>query len=166
MPFVREGRWRIGNGVQIPDRTAAVLPSDAREAIGANPRRPRDAMKLSQKTCLRSAYQIFGLKRDMFLSCARCGCSRGRAALAILYCRGIYRFWPAYPAFICPFGENLRFPVDRRIWRRGRRRRLVPGGSARGSRQPTGSAVPDGRKPLRPSPLGAGAASASPGTGV
>ena len=32
---------RIGNGVQIPDRTAAVMPSDAQDAIGSIPRRPR-----------------------------------------------------------------------------------------------------------------------------
>lgn len=81
---------RIGNGVQIPDRTAAVMPSDAQYAIGANPRRPRGAMRLSQKTCLRSAYRIFGLKRDMFLTCAAAGLAL-RVVLAMLHERGIYR---------------------------------------------------------------------------
>ena len=60
------------------------MPSDAQDAIGSIPRRLRGAMRLSQKTCLRSAYRIFGLlpilifmhieigiKRDMFLGRAR-----------------------------------------------------------------------------------------------
>ena len=60
------------------------MPSDAQDAIGSIPRRLRGAMRLSQKTCLRSAYRIFGLlpvsismhigigiKRDMFLKRAR-----------------------------------------------------------------------------------------------
>jgi len=111
VPPVPVGGGRIGNGVRIPDRTAAVLPSEAQDAIGLNPRRPRDAMKLSQKTCLRSAYQIFGLKRDMFLSCARCGCSRRRR---LRYCTdcGIYRYWPVYPAFMSVHsGKTCVFPL-------------------------------------------------------
>ena len=166
MPPVPVGGGRIGNGVRIPDRTAAVLPSEAQDAIGSNPRRPRDAMKLSQKTCLRSAYQIFGLKRDMFLSCARCGCSRGRRLRYCIDC-GIYRNWPVYPAFMsvhsgktCVFrcsahwSPNAPTPAGTRL------------PCARGSRLPTGSAVPAGPRPSRPTPLGAGPASASPGTGV
>jgi len=60
------------------------MPSDALYAIGSIPRRPRDALRLSQKTCLRSAYRIFGLKRDMFLERATAGFARGRVVLAML----------------------------------------------------------------------------------
>ena len=156
-PAAGWGRGRIGNGVRIPDRTAAVLPSEAQNAIGSNPRRPRDAMKLSQKTCLRSAYQIFGLKRDMFLSCARCGCSRGRRLRYCVDC-GIYRELAGVSRFyVCPFRENTRFPAARRIGRRTRRHRLVPGcrahvvpGCRRGVPSPQASGAssfPLGRRP-------------------
>ena len=99
---------RIGNGVQIPDRTAAVMPSDAQCAIGANPRRPRGAMRLSQKTCPRSVYRFFGLKRDMFLVRARLRVFRQRAALAFLYSCGIYRFLAGMSRFfMCVPGNPL-----------------------------------------------------------
>ena len=99
---------RIGNGVQIPDRTAAVMPSDAQYAIGANPRRPRGAMRLSQKTCPRSVYRFFGLKRDMFLVRARLRVFRQRAALALLCSCGIYRFLADISRFfMCLPGKPL-----------------------------------------------------------
>ncbi len=101
---------RIGNGVRIPDRTAAVMSSDAQYAIGANPRRPRGAMRLSQKTCLRIAYRFFGLKRDMFLVRARLWVFRQRAALVILCIRGIYRIMAGMSRFFVCTGETFVFP--------------------------------------------------------
>ena len=108
-----KGRRRIGNGVKIPDRTAAVMSSDARYAIGSIPRRPRDAMRLSQKTCLRSAYRIFGLKRDMFLKRARlrgcpwagCACDTESVAGYI----GAGRCIPRFYLFLR--GKTFVFPV-------------------------------------------------------
>ena len=67
-------------------------------------------MRLSQKTCLRSAYRIFGLKRDMFLTCAAAGLAL-RVVLAMLHERGIYRLRPVYPAFLSDYyRENSVFP--------------------------------------------------------
>ena len=141
---------RIGNGVRIPDRTAAVMPSDAQYAIGDNPRRPRGAMRLSQKTCLRIAYRFFGLKRDMFLVRARLRVFRQRAALVILCIHGIYRIMAGMSRFLCVPGKPS-FSRHRRIGAERADAGWYPAAARCGSRQPTGSAVPDGRR-LSPCP--------------
>ena len=162
-----KGRGRIGNGVRIPDRTAAVMPSDALYAIGSNPRRLRDALRLSQKTCLRSAYRIFGLKRDMFLKRARlrdcpwAGCACDAESIA-----GYIGAGRCVPRFFCSFAGKPLFSRWSAHWRRARRRRLVPDGSAMRFPAAGGECRPRWPQAARPSPLGAGAASASPGTGV
>ena len=62
----------------IPRQDRCCDAERAQYAIGILPRRPRGAMKLSQKTCLWSAYRFFGLKRDMFLWARGVGNHAGR----------------------------------------------------------------------------------------
>ena len=93
------------------------MPSDAQYAIGANPRRPRGVMRLSQKTCPRSVYRFFGLKRDMFLVRARLRVFRQRAAFAFLCSCGIYRFLAGMSRFLCVYRGNLCFPAIGRLYK-------------------------------------------------
>jgi hypothetical protein len=72
------------------------------------PRRPRGAMTLSQKTCLRSAYRFFGLKKDMFLTLRGCG-GPPWAAYAMRRVRGMYRLLSIHPAFCTGFPEDILF---------------------------------------------------------
>ena len=141
-----------------------MMPSDAQDAIGSIPRRPRDAMKLSQKTCLRSEYRFFGLKSDMFLVRARLrGFPRAGGvcdAAAFAGYIGLGRYIP----FFCLIRENPSFPIDRRRIRRMRRRRLVPGGSAMWFPAADGECRPRWPQAAAPSPLDA--LSVSPGTRV
>ena len=158
---------RIGNGVKIPDRTAAVMPSDAQYAIGIDPRRPRGAMRLSQKTCLRIAYRIFGLKRDMFLSRARLwGLPRAGSACDAVSFAGYIGFDRDIPLFHALSGKAFVFPMIG-AQRRARRRRLVPDGSAMWFPAADGECRPRWLQAAAPHPPWAQApASVSPGTGV
>ena len=78
--YVHARRRREACRGTLTDDNAAGTESDTQDAQvilwkflshWRNPRRPRGAMMLSQKTCLRSAYRFFGLKTDMFLTLAR-----------------------------------------------------------------------------------------------
>ena len=150
-PAAGWGRGRIGNGVRIPDRTAAVMPSDAQYAIGIDPRRPRGAMRLSQKTCLRIAYRIFGLKRDMFLSRARLwGFPRAGGACDAVSFAGYIGLGRNIPLFHALSGKAFVFPMIGALVAERAGAGWYPAAARCGSRLPTGSAVPEGRAATSP----------------
>ena len=68
---LRQAHGTIGNGVRIPDRTAAVRRRAARKGHWRKLRRPRGAMMPSQKTCLRSKYRFLRPKERYVPQCAR-----------------------------------------------------------------------------------------------
>ena len=109
-------------------------------------------MRLSQKTCLRSAYRIFGLRIDMFLKRVAAGLPAGGACDTVSVA-GYIGAGRCMSRFFCPFKGKPAFShwigalVAKRAgvgW--------YPTAARRGSRPPTGSAVPDGFGLSHPSP--------------
>ena len=74
-PRVPAAAGSKGNGVRIPDRTAAVWVSEAHKAIG-NRREGAQAMSPSQKTCPWTKYQLLRSQERYVLRTAGRGCRR------------------------------------------------------------------------------------------
>ena len=146
---------RIGNGVKIPDRTAAVMRSGAQTPLEESEKAARRDDAQSEDLPVKRVSILRPKDRYVPDACAAVGVSHGRRMQCSVFA-GRIGFGPYVPFFCICFPEDVLFSGSSAHWSPSAPK---PAGTRRqrecGSRPPAGSAVPDGRR-LRPSPWAAG----------